>query len=177
MKSKPLTLVVVAVIVVSRAPVSPPYARLAANRALAVLDWDALKLTPDETSALLASVGVDADASMLHEQSGGWAAGRVLLAEHIRRGSAVGSAMDPDSLQQVFAYFAGQLFEQAPEADRRMLMQLSYLPAMSDRLALELTGDEGARAVIGGNKGLLRRIETTDPGVLQDVDRPGDIPP
>ena len=45
------------------------------------------------------------------------------------------------------------------------------------RELLALTGDEGARAVIGGNKGLLRRIETTDPGVLQDVDRPGDIPP
>ena len=147
------------VIVVSRAPVSPPYARLAANRALAVLDWDALKLTPDETSALLASVGVDADASMLHEQSGGWAAGLVLLAEHIRRGSAVGSAMDPDSLQQVFAYFAGQLFEQAPEADRRMLMQLSYLPAMSDRLALELTGDEGAAALLDR---LYRRHLFTD---------------
>ena len=44
------------------------------------------------------------------------------------------------------------------------------------RELLALTGDEGARAVIGGNRGLLRRIETTDPGVLQDVDRPGDLP-
>ena len=45
------------------------------------------------------------------------------------------------------------------------------------RELLALTGDEGARAVIGGNRGLLRRIYTADPGVLQDVDRPGDIPP
>lgn len=45
------------------------------------------------------------------------------------------------------------------------------------RELLALTGDEGARAVIGGNRGLLRRIDTTDPGVLQDVDRPGDLPP
>ena len=52
--------------------------------------------------------------------------------------------------------------------------------ALENRLRpelLALTGDEGARAVIGGNRGLLRRIYTADPGVLQDVDRPGDIPP
>lgn len=150
------------VIVVSRAPVSAPYARLAANRALTVLDWEALKLTADETQALLASVHVSADAAMaaaLHEQSGGWAAGLVLLAEHLRRGSEVGSAMASDSLQQVFAYFAGQLFDEAREADRRLLMQLSFLPAMSERLALELTGDEAATPLLDR---LYRRHLFTD---------------
>jgi ATP/maltotriose-dependent transcriptional regulator MalT len=40
------------VFLVSRHPPLDRYARLAANRAMALLDWEALKLTPEETSAL-----------------------------------------------------------------------------------------------------------------------------
>lgn len=40
---------------------------------------------------------------------------------------------------------------------------------------LALTGDEGARAVVGNNRGLLSRIDTADAGVLRDVDTPQDL--
>ncbi|MBP8132730.1 MAG: nucleotidyltransferase family protein [Zoogloea sp.] len=40
---------------------------------------------------------------------------------------------------------------------------------------LVLTGDEGARAVVGNNRGLLSRIDTADAGVLRDVDTPQDL--
>jgi molybdenum cofactor cytidylyltransferase len=38
-----------------------------------------------------------------------------------------------------------------------------------------LTGDEGARSVVAAHAGALELLEVDDPGVLLDVDRPGDL--
>lgn len=40
---------------------------------------------------------------------------------------------------------------------------------------LALSGDEGARALLRAQGHLLQLIETDDPGVLRDVDRPADL--
>ncbi|KAB2966198.1 nucleotidyltransferase family protein [Zoogloea sp.] len=42
---------------------------------------------------------------------------------------------------------------------------------------LALAGDEGARALLRSQGHLLQLIETDDPGVLRDVDRPADLAP
>jgi molybdenum cofactor cytidylyltransferase len=42
---------------------------------------------------------------------------------------------------------------------------------------LALTGDEGARSVIGARRDLLQRIDVDDPGALSDVDTPADLAP
>jgi len=135
----------VQMIVVSRAGTPPHYARLSANRALTVLDWEALRFTPEETAAMLSGsrLPITAEtAEALHDQSGGWAVGLVLLAEHWRRGGRIGDAADSDSLQQIFAYFAGQIFDRAPSEDRHTLLQLSFAPSLSDTFATRLTGSD-----------------------------------
>lgn len=40
-----------------------------------------------------------------------------------------------------------------------------------------LKGDEGARQVISANEGILVKIPVGDPGVLRDIDTPGDLSP
>lgn len=40
---------------------------------------------------------------------------------------------------------------------------------------LQLDGDAGARAIIQAHRGELVLVECADPGVLQDIDRPGDL--
>jgi DNA-binding SARP family transcriptional activator len=135
------------VFLVSRHPPPDRYARLAANRAMALLDWEALKLTEAESQSIANAAGLPIDTSMaglLHERSGGWAAGLVLLTEHLRRGRAFDRDDEPESLTQVFAYFAGQLFDQAPADNRRMLMQLSFLASVSEAHAREITGSDSA---------------------------------
>lgn len=149
-------------VIVSRAGTPPHYARLAANRALTVLDWDALKFTPDETAAMLAAARLplpSATVDALHEQADGWAVGLVLLAEHLRRGGNVGDSADSESLQQVFAYFAGQLFDRAEPADRHALLQLSFAPSVTESLAARLTGSEHAGRLL---EQLYRRHLFTD---------------
>jgi molybdenum cofactor cytidylyltransferase len=50
--------------------------------------------------------------------------------------------------------------------------------AASFRRELEaLGGDEGARTIIAANEKSLRKIPVGDPGVLRDIDTPGDLAP
>ena len=152
----------VRVFLVSRHPPPDRYARLAANRAMGLVDWEQIKLTPDEAMEVLSTVRIDVDAAVagtLHARSGGWAAGLILLAEHLRRGSSIAEHDDPESLTQVFAYFAGQLFDQASGDERHMLMQMSFLPGVRESHAVALTGREEAGSLL---ETLYRRHLFTD---------------
>ena len=42
---------------------------------------------------------------------------------------------------------------------------------------LELTGDEGAKQLLAANEARLRKIPIGDPGVIRDIDTPGDLAP
>lgn len=63
---------------VSRHPPPDRYARLAANRSMALVDWEAIKLTPDEAGAILSGGTLPFDdkaVASLHARSGGWPRG------------------------------------------------------------------------------------------------------
>lgn len=48
--------------------------------------------------------------------------------------------------------------------------------AAAHRDALEaLAGDEGAKAIVAAHRAVLSRVDVDDPGVLRDVDVPGDL--
>ncbi|HKB82340.1 MAG TPA: hypothetical protein VKD04_03925 [Burkholderiales bacterium] len=133
----------ISVVVVSRTVPGEDFALPSTNRLLALIDWEALKLTREE-SRRIAQCHVSMDDRVLdelHERSGGWAAGLILLAERLRRGADIEDLAAPDSLQEVFGYFAGQLFDRADDETRRMLMQLSYLPSIPASMAEALTGN------------------------------------
>ncbi len=141
----------VRVFLVSRHPPPDRYARLAANRAMGLVEWEQIKLTPGEAMEVLTTSRLEVDqtvAETLHARSGGWAAGLILLAEHLRRGRPLDPREDRDSLTQVFAYFAGQLFEQASDEERRMLMQMSFLPSVRESHACAMTGRDDAPALL-----------------------------
>lgn len=127
-------------IVVSRRDPPSCYARLIANDNVAFIDWDDLRLTLEETRAILAARGAFAqhEVERLHGASGGWAAGLTLLLEGRRRSDA--AAPDPSSERDaLFDYFAAQIFEQVPETTRRFLMLTALLPQVPAFLASELT--------------------------------------
>jgi molybdenum cofactor cytidylyltransferase len=42
---------------------------------------------------------------------------------------------------------------------------------------LELKGDEGAKQLLAANEARLRKIPIGDPGVIRDIDTPGDLAP
>ena len=150
------------VFLVSRHPPPDRYARLAANRAMGLLDWETIKLSWAEASDILNVAGLPIDpliAKSLHERSGGWAAGLVLLTEQFRRQLNFEIASHTDSMQQVFAYFAGQLFDQMAPAEQSMLLQFSFLPSISESHARELAASKGAHELL---ESLFRRHLFTD---------------
>lgn len=152
----------VRVFLISRHPPPDRYVRLAANRSMGLVEWDDIRLSDDEVSQLVGTLDLtlppDTTRRLL-ELSGGWAAGLLLLAEQLRRGRQLAAASSNDSLGQVFAYFAGQFFDDFDPAERRMLVQMSYLPSVSEGLAGEVTGNPGAIRLL---EQLYRRHLFTD---------------
>ncbi len=131
---------------------NPPdcYARLVANEKVAFVDWDAMKLSLSEAYAIAADRASlsETEIKILHEQSGGWAAGVTLLLEH-RRKSSVG--LDPrhaEGLDAVFEYFATQIFDRIPETTQRFLAATALLPRVTVSVAEALTGNSDAGAIL-----------------------------
>lgn len=136
----------ITIIVVSRTAPDESFSLANANRLLTLIEWGPLKLTREESRQIARPFAPMDDAVLdeLHDRSGGWAAGLVLLAERLRRGAGIEDLSAPESLQEVFGYFAGQMFDRSDADHRRMLLQLGYLPIIPASMAESLTGNASA---------------------------------
>ncbi len=132
----------VTIIAISRSDLPANFARLRANQAIAVVDWDDLKLSTAEGLAIgLQYQNLDqATMAAIHERSAGWVAGLVLMLDRARRGdSQIGNA-STEPLREVFDYFAAQIVDQLDAVTQMQLLQLSYLPRMTALMAVAITG-------------------------------------
>ena len=139
------------VFVISRSEPSELYARMAANRSMIVVNWNEIKLIPEEAGGILKALAPNLDAisvAQIIERCGGWAAGLVLLAEQMRRRAIDNSFVDPEAMKNVFGYFARQIFEQVANEDKLALVRLSYLPSVAESMAIPLTNNTNARHLL-----------------------------
>jgi ATP/maltotriose-dependent transcriptional regulator MalT/DNA-binding SARP family transcriptional activator len=132
--------------------VAPPssLARLVANQRITLIDAPELRFTREESDrAALQKLEFDEGAlASLHALSGGWAAGLVLIAEHLRR-SGRSRIAEPDRPQEaVFDYFASQVFALACKDDQRMLMLTSALPTFTAKVAEAASGHRDSARVL-----------------------------
>lgn len=138
------------IIIVSRQEPGSMFARLVANKSLRVIDAERLRLTREETGAI-AAVRIqvdDARVEQLHDLSAGWAAGLSLIVERIRRGFTDAAAVGPDSLQDVFDYFAGQIHDRTGPEHQGILLKLAFFPRLTPELAVAATGEEQTRQLL-----------------------------
>ncbi len=153
------------IVFLSRTGVPPEMSRLLASQAIAQVGWEALRFTPEETAAALGRAGADRDAiDAIHRASDGWAAGLVLMREHLARApEAARSGEDPgvleDSREAVFAYFTGEIFARARPENRRTLMLAALAPSVGPDEARALSGNEEAGRLLDH---LYRRHLFTD---------------
>lgn len=82
----------------------------------------------------------------------------------------------PDTNTAVAAALVDGALLAAPFFDGQRGHPVGFAASLKDEL-LALQGDEGARRVIVGHKEQLRRVDCDDPGVLADIDVPGDVRP
>ena len=134
------------VFVLSRREPPPEYARYLANSLIAQIGWEDLRLSLDET-CLIATARQPVDAEFLqtlHELSDGWAAGLVLMLERFKQTGAVSHSGPQETLETVFNYFAGEIFERLDEGARDFLIRTCLLPRVTAELANTLMGRSDA---------------------------------
>src|SRR5262249_2063514 len=117
-------------VVISRTDPPATFARLRAEGTMALLEWDALRLTPLETAGIARArtsrrVSLD-QARMLHSATDGWAAGVVLMLERasVRTEEAT---RDSRSRQAVFEYFASEILAWSDDETRQVLLETAVL--------------------------------------------------
>ena len=140
-------------VVISRAEPPPLFTRMLAGNTMQMIGWEELRLSAEESRAIaLLHLGEgrnDEAISWIHEKTGGWAAGLILLAKLIKR-----EAFDPQLLntvgsEQVFDYFANELFDKrANEVTRDFLLKTAILPKITPSVAERLTGNRDAGQIL-----------------------------
>ena len=139
------------VILVSRSDPPASLARLRANRTLEMLGWEDLRLTREESNAILAQRGQRLPpeaAERIYERTQGWAAGIVLLLDQAITRDSLAAAPDMSAPQLVFDYLAGEIFQSSDARTREFLLRTATLPQMTADMARALTGQEDAAAIL-----------------------------
>jgi LuxR family transcriptional regulator, maltose regulon positive regulatory protein len=137
-------------IVISHIPPPHQYARALANNLIAHIDWDELRLTLEETTAIDGAAQGPTDETLLHSlqnQTNGWVAGLILMLDRFKATGLVHSSQS-ETMESVFSYFAGQMFAQATEELREFLMRTAILPRMTVRMAMEISANPQARELL-----------------------------
>jgi LuxR family transcriptional regulator, maltose regulon positive regulatory protein len=136
------------VIILSRSQPPPAYARLRAAGEMSLLGWEEIRFTAEESNAIsMLKAGRDLPGevlSQLYQTTDGWAAGLVLLMESL--GGEDVDVQLPRGLgrEEIFGYFATELFERSSPEARTFLLETAFLPRMTARMAEELTGNTRA---------------------------------
>ena len=113
------------------------------------IEWEELRFTADEAAAVTADAGIPAPLQQaIHRASEGWAAGIVLMREHLSRAGTDMETLLPEGKDAVFAYFTGEIFNRARPTNQRTLMLMALLPTVSDDDAEAITGDADAPRVL-----------------------------
>jgi LuxR family transcriptional regulator, maltose regulon positive regulatory protein len=113
---------------------------------LALIDWDAMRLTLEETRQIAAVKHKISDQTLtrLHQQSEGWAAGLTLMLERVERTGDLPDALAAQSREDIFSYFAGTLFDRQAADVRHVLLSTALLPRITASVASRLTGNPNA---------------------------------
>ncbi|TKB68496.1 MAG: hypothetical protein E8D52_05645 [Nitrospira sp.] len=144
-------------IVISHIPPPPQYARILANNFVGHISWDELRLTLEETTAIAGAVKGPSDEKLLHSlhnQTNGWVAGLMLMLDRFKRTRLINHSTQSETMESVFNYFAGQMFDQATVELREFLMRTAILPQMTVSMAMEISANPQASDLL---KDLYRR--------------------
>jgi len=139
------------VVVLSRGEPPAAYSRLLANRTMALLDWNDLRLTRDETRAIAASVSKDnVVLDTVYRQSDGWAAGLTLMLERLRRDGSIGERLDARMREATFDYFGSEIVDRETAEHRHILLSTALLPWMTGEMAQRVSGSADAGELLQG---------------------------
>jgi ATP/maltotriose-dependent transcriptional regulator MalT len=137
------------VILLSRRPPPPAFARLQINGLLHTADPDILRFTQSELIEVMALHGIkDRDGRCLRHLSritAGWAAGVTLLLKKCCSEFSSGFPETSGNYEELFNYFVGVIFSRLREDEKKILMTAALLPEIRPALLSRLTGGNSIR--------------------------------
>jgi LuxR family maltose regulon positive regulatory protein len=134
------------IMVLSRTDPPSAFAEPVLGQIISLVSWEDLRLAPEETQEFALAQGVHDSAVVrtLHLQSAGWIAGLTLMLERMRSGRSLDGIKSAGSLDTVFDYFAGLIFNQQTEDLKDILVRTAFLPRVNAMLAEKVTGKADA---------------------------------
>ena len=139
------------VILISRGEPPPVLIPLRANNLMGVLGWNELRLTQEESSAIVrlrSKQKVPKETIQhLHNTADGWAAGLVLILEGAKRGIE-SQHLGKLTPEEIFDYFGTVLFDKTDKEIQDFLLKTAFLPRMTARMAEELTDISNAGRIL-----------------------------
>jgi DNA-binding SARP family transcriptional activator len=137
-------------IVLSRREPSAAFARLRAERAMSLVDWETLRFTLEETGELarlqIGQTLAHETLEALHARAHGWAAGLVLVLEgNLHVGGGI--AMEHDA-QATFDYFAAEVVGRLDPSSQALLLRAAHLPSMTPQAAVAVSGEPRAEQLL-----------------------------
>lgn len=132
------------IIAISRDNLPPQYAGMCANNKCHLIEWNDIRFNMKESKEILLK-GVKkrmtkASFLRLHTQAEGWAAGLVLIVEHIKTKGSDDTLQNGLIYEKVFDYFANEIFVKTDKNTQTFLLKTSFLPRMTIPMAEKLTG-------------------------------------
>lgn len=139
-------------IVISRNDLPASLSRLKANRMVGFLEWEDIRLTEKEARGIIGGgkkVSPQAKSiRRLYQLSDGWAGGFLLLYDGYRKGTLTPELAEKRIFEEVFDYFAAEIFRYLDAQFQEFFMTTAFLPKMTIPMAEELTGDEEAGTIL-----------------------------
>jgi LuxR family maltose regulon positive regulatory protein len=139
------------VVLISRSDPPALMARLRANQTMEVLGWEELRLTQEESSAIVRQRGhhlSDQTLTELYERTQGWAAGLILTLEQVGGRDSGAQVLELSTPQLVFDYLAGEIFGKSDSSTQTFLLNTVYLSQMTAEMARNLTGAADAGTIL-----------------------------
>ncbi len=144
------------VIVISRKDPPPAFATMLVKNTMRVIGGQDLLMNVSESGKILrteSSRRISREVlESLHARTNGWAAGLILMAKNLHRSMSSPGMVELGTPEEIFSYFAGELFENLDDGMKDFLTITAFLPRMTVAMAEELTQKENAGV-------LLRSIE------------------
>ncbi|KJS32976.1 MAG: hypothetical protein VR64_03380 [Desulfatitalea sp. BRH_c12] len=132
------------VLVMSRQAPPALFSRLRANSHVAVMRWKDLRLDLQESVQIAEGRAhrelSREEAAHIHQAVQGWAAGLVMMIEETKASGAIPTIEGIFTSQDIFDYFAGEVFERVDRRFQEFLLKTAFLPKISVSAAGELTG-------------------------------------
>ncbi len=131
-------------ILISRIGPPPNLIRLRANRLMENLTWKELRLTIEESAGIVKlrskqKLSKETIAE-IHRAADGWVAGLVLILERAKIEDIELQKAGIAKPQEIFDYFASEIFDRTEKEAQEFLLKTSLLPKMNVRIAEALSG-------------------------------------